>query len=252
MKTTTKSISIALMVAVSSTIFTGCDHQKAAAIATVGGTVIAALTYFNSSSSEQPANNITININKDGETVTSPTTGINQDNSAKSITESNANNTSNSQSTDTSQPKMVESNGNYKQFTDSKYGFSFDYPTEIDNIENKGISLPKYIVNLKTSTLAISVGASDEGNIDDVKNHSELSEASGVKNVEVKDLGNGAYLLTWVKPVLSKGYIEKDFFIQDAFGNNQRQYIHYEYNANTSAAEKATAQHIIDSFKPGN
>ena len=75
-------------------------------------------------------------------------------------------------------------------------------------------------------------------------------ELNNAKNFEVKDLGNSAYLLTWVKPVLSKGYIEKDFFIQDAFGNNQRQYIRYEYNANTSATEKATAQHIIDSFKP--
>ena len=230
-------------------MFAGWDHQKAASIATVGGTVIAALGFFYNSSSEQPAqpaNNITINIKKDGEIVTSPTTDIKQD-TPKTITEPNANSKS-----DTSQPETVESNGNYKKFTDSKYGFSFDYPTEIDNIENKGISLPKYTVNLQTSTLTASVGAPDEGNIDDVKNHSELSEASGVKNVEVKDLGNGAYLLTWVKPVLSKGYIEKDFFIQDAFGNNQRQYIHYEYNANTSATEKATAQHIIDSFKPWN
>ena len=270
MKTAAKSISIALMVTVSSTIFAGCDHQKAATIGGVlggigalGGGLAAIVSSMKDTST---SNNITIKIDKGDENNSKSKEETNTKKS-ESIVESNTNDKNNLKSeTDKDrreniqkieEPKKNTSAQNvskieYKTFEDKAFKFSFNYPVKFEKNFSKAESdrhnAFTHSIKLDNSMIFVGVDFADTAN--DVKRLTTVY--SWIINVNMQQLDDGSYLLTYINKSSKEYHVHKMFFVKDDFENISHRFVEFVYGVDTTDEEKAIGQHIIDSFKPGN
>ena len=149
-------------------------------------------------------------------------------------------------------------NVTYERFTDSVFGFSFDYPAagaediivkkDLDNKPTHPSSARWHIINFANSS--ISMGSDFTNDMERMKNLN-LNEHFYV-NLNIRDLGNNVYLVTWTDKRYYRDVILKNFFgINNHYDRKERHFIEYTYNYDTSEEEKQIAQHMINSFQSG-
>ncbi len=157
-------------------------------------------------------------------------------------------------------PKIVpvKKNVTYERFTDSVFGFSFDYPAagaediivkkDLDNKPTHPSSARWHIINFANSSIRM---VSDfRKDMERMKN-SDLNEHFYV-NLNIRDLGNNVFLVAWTDKRYYRDVILKNFFgINNHYDRNERHFIEYTYNYDTSEEEKQIAQHMIESFQSG-
>lgn len=149
----------------------------------------------------------------------------------------------------------------YKRFKDNIYGFSFEYLYKGDDKLALNQEFPKQNLEdgkageygIKFDNSQIMMGTNFYGNGGKPPGIKDVTRriSSGEIKIEVKDLGDNTYLLTWVDKKAKKDYIQKSCLGKNHYDREEHHYIRYEYSTSTPENEKKLAQHMIDSFEGG-
>lgn len=136
----------------------------------------------------------------------------------------------------------------YIKFSDSRYGFSFEYPKELPKLRQQDCSKNPYKIKVDDNCVGkIKVDILNDKNIDVDKDIENAYTA--FMNVKAKKISNNEYEFSYISD--KTNHVRKVFLI-NFNGSLQRQYIDFELKEHLDEETVKVVEHIMNSFKPIN